>query len=83
MVNYPSAADSVIRNIAQIAGVEVLEELGVWRIVKVPEPGLEGALIWVVNDKGFLWEPASTHEEARAYTESPEAIEYAREVERS
>lgn len=81
MVNYPSAADEVIRNISQIAGVEVLEEHGVWRIVRIPEPGLEGALIWVVNDKGFLWEPASTLDEARAYLDSPEAIEYAQSVE--
>lgn len=83
MVNYPSAADEVIRNISQIAGVQILEELGVWRIVQIPEPGLEGAILWVVNEKGFLWEPTTTLEEARAYLSSPEAQEYAREVENS
>jgi hypothetical protein len=81
MVNYPSAADAVIRNIAQIVGVEILEEKHPWRIVSIPEPGTEGAVLWVVNEKGFLWEPVSTVEEARAYIQGPEAQEYAREAE--
>lgn len=80
MVNYPSAADEVIRNIAQLAGVEILEEAQPWRIVRIPEPGTEGAVLWIVNEKGFLWEPAATLEEARAYLSSSEAEEYAREI---
>ncbi len=75
MEHYPSAADEIIRNIAQVAGVEVLEDHGFWRIVRLPEPGIEGAVLWVVNPRGFLWEPATTVEAARAYLTTDEAIE--------
>lgn len=75
MEHYPSAADEVIRNIAQVTGVEVEEDHGFWRIVRLPEPGIEGYVIWVVNPRGFLWEPARTIEAARDYLTTDEALE--------
>lgn len=73
--NYASASE-VVRNLAQIQGWEVLEEHGRFRVVRIPRPFFEGSEFWVVNEKGFLWEPAGSVEEAHAYLESPEAREY-------
>lgn len=75
MVNFPSAADEINRNIAQLAGHVILETHGVWRIVQLPEPGVDGATLWVVNERGFLWEPVITIKEAHAYLANPEANE--------
>ncbi|HVL40036.1 MAG TPA: hypothetical protein VM328_11655 [Fimbriimonadaceae bacterium] len=73
--NYASASE-VVRNLAQLSGWEVLEEHGKFRIVRLPPPFFEGSELWVVNEKGFLWEPAASLEGARAYLDSHEARAY-------
>lgn len=74
--NYQSAGEH-IRNIADLpAHVEVLEEHGLFRIVRLPPPYVAGSEIWVVNEKGFLWEPASDVDAARAYLQTDEAQAY-------
>jgi hypothetical protein len=74
--NYPSAG-SVVRNVADLrTGYRTLEEVGKFRIVALATPFFAGYRYWVVNEKGFLWEPAETEEAARNYLKSEEAIDY-------
>ena len=74
--NYLSAGEH-IRNIADLPGtVEVLEEHGLFRIVRLPAPFVSGCEIWVVNEKGFLWEPARDVQAARDYLTTDEASSY-------
>lgn len=68
--NYPDANERV-RNIAQLPGlVEILLEIGEFRVVRVLPPYYAGSEFWVVNDKGFFWEPATDVEAAKRYIES-------------
>ncbi len=74
--NYLSAGDH-IRNIGDFSDpVEVLEEIGKFRIVRLPPPFCEGCELWIVNEKGFLWEPAASLDVAFAYLDSAEAKAY-------
>lgn len=74
--NYPSAS-LVIRNLAEITvEYEVLETVGRFRIIQFPAPFFDGSEFWIVNEKGFLWEPADDLDAALAYLESDEAREY-------
>ena len=74
--NYPSASQ-VVRNLADLqAPYEELEARGLFRIIRIAAPFFGGYEFWVVNEKGFLWEPASTLEAAQAYLETDEAKEY-------
>lgn len=74
--NYPNATES-LRNIASLQGkYEVVSERGRLRIVRIQPPFFAGCEWWVVNEKGFLWEPASSLEDAERYLEGDEAREY-------
>jgi hypothetical protein len=74
--NYPSASQA-IRNISDIrAPFEVLMEEGKFRVLHFASPGIQGAEYWVVNEKGFLWEPADNESAALDYLMSEEAKEY-------
>ena len=74
--NYPGATES-IRNLASVPGrYQVLEEHGKFRIVQFVPLSFQGYNFWVVNERGFLWEPADSLDGARAYLDSDEAKEY-------
>lgn len=74
--NYPSANEH-IRNLEQLTSpYEVLATEGKFRIVRLAPPYAGGYEIWVVNEKGFLWEPAASIDKAIDYLVSPEAVEY-------
>ncbi len=67
-------ANERVRNIAQLPGfVEILCEIGEFRIVRVLPPYYDGSEFWVVNDKGFFWEPAPDVESAKRYIESSQS----------
>ncbi len=79
--NYQSAGTH-IRNIGDLPEPpEVIEEHGAFRIVRLAPPYFSGSEIWVVNEKGFFWEPASDVEGARKYLESDEAKAYESDAE--
>lgn len=74
--NYPSASE-MTRNLAQLMiPYEVLETVGKFRIVRLEPPFWGGYELWVVNEKGFFWEPALDLDRAFAYLNSDEAKEY-------
>ena len=74
--NYPSAGE-IVRNLAQVTSpYEVVSTHGRFRIVRFDSPFWGGYEFWVVNEKGFLWEPAEDLEAAHEYLRSPEAAEY-------
>ena len=73
---YASASE-VIRNLAQVTGAyEVLETVGKFRIVQFAPPYFQGTEFWIVNEKGFLWEPVDNLNAAFAYLDSDEAKTY-------
>ena len=51
-------------------------EEGKFRVLHFASPGIQGAEYWVVNEKGFLWEPADNESAALDYLMSEEAKEY-------
>jgi len=68
--NYLSAGEH-LRNLADLPGMyEVLEEHGEFRIVQIAPPYFQGSEFWVVNEKGFFWEPADSLQAARDYIAS-------------
>lgn len=69
-------AEDFVRNISEVPGTEIVEESGLFRIVRIPAPFFQGSEWWVVNEKGFFWEPAESREAAREYLQTPEAQEY-------
>lgn len=74
--NYPGSSQA-IRNIADIrTSYEVVHTEGHFRIVRLASPYFDGAEYWVINERGFLWEPANSEEAARAYLRTEEALEY-------
>lgn len=74
--NYPSASE-VVRNLNQLyVGYEVVETHGRFRIVRLEPPYFDGSELWIVNEKGFFWEPAANVEKAREYLASDEARHY-------
>lgn len=74
--NYPSASE-ITRNLNQLTSpYEEVEFHGRFRIVRLQAPYWGGHEYWVVNEKGFFWEPAVSLEGARQYLDSDEAREY-------
>jgi hypothetical protein len=74
--NYPSASE-VTRNLNQLyVGYDVLETVGKFRIVRLEPPYFDGSELWIVNEKGFFWEPVRNLDDAFRYLESDEAKEY-------
>jgi hypothetical protein len=68
--NYLSAGEHV-RNLADLPGqYEIVEAIGAFRIVRIEPPFFQGYEFWVVNEKGFFWEPAESREAAKVYIES-------------
>ena len=72
---YPNATE-MVRNLSQMGEYEVLETHGKFRIVRLAPPYYNGFELWVVNEKGFMWEPAATVEAGRVYLQTDEAREY-------
>lgn len=67
----------MVRNLAQIfVKYEVLETLGKFRILRFERPYWDGYEFWLVNEKGFLWEPADSLDGLFAYLETDEAKAY-------
>jgi len=74
--NYPSASQA-IRNLADLKlAYKVVHTEGLFRIFQFESPFVSGSEYWVINEKGFLWEPAKNIDEAMAYLESEEAKDY-------
>ena len=74
--NYPSASQA-IRNIADLKlAYEVVYVDRLFRIFQFESPYVNGSEYWVVNEKGFLWEPATDLGDALNYLQSEEAIAY-------
>jgi len=75
-LNYPSNSE-VVRNIADVkSAFEVVSEEGPFRVLQFDSPFLHGYAYWIVNEKGFLWEPCDSLEAAAAYLNGAEAKEY-------
>jgi hypothetical protein len=74
--NYPSASQA-IRNMADLKlAYQIVHTDGRFRIVHFESPFVSGSEFWVINEKGFLWEPANNLKEALEYLQSEEATEY-------
>ncbi len=74
--NYPSASQA-IRNLNDIRTTfEFIHTEGKFRIVRFDPPYISGSEFWVVNERGFLWEPADSVDEAIEYLLGDEAKEY-------
>lgn len=74
--NYPSASE-MVRNVADIrVPHELLLTDGKFRVFRFHAPYFEGSEYWVVNEKGFMWEPVDSFHDAVVYLESAEAKEY-------
>lgn len=74
--NYPSASE-ITRNISQLPDPpEFVDEMGRFRIVRLVPPFWGGYEYWVINEKGFFWEPAISLERAREYLGGDEARAY-------
>ncbi|HWD38081.1 MAG TPA: hypothetical protein VG944_04480 [Fimbriimonas sp.] len=74
--NYPSSSQ-IVRNLSDITSkFEVIYAEGKFRILKFAPPYFGGYEYWVVNEKGFMWEPALSPEDGLSYLESDEAKEY-------
>ena len=78
--NYQSASE-MIRSLDKIrVPHEVLDTHGPFRLLKFSPPYWDGYEYWLVNEKGFMWEPAESVEDLWKYLESPEAQEYIAKV---
>jgi hypothetical protein len=74
--NYPNAS-LVIRNVSELTcEYEVILEDGLFRVIRLDPPFLHGSEFWIINERGFLWEPVDNFNAALLYLKSPEAIEY-------
>lgn len=74
--NYPSSSEA-IRNLSQIPMVyATLGEFGRFRLIDFHPKFCNGYRFWLVNERGFLWEPSDSIEEALAYLDSEEALAY-------
>lgn len=75
-LNYPSASE-MLRNLAQIhVERDLLLEEGKFRVFRFAPPYVEGYEIWIVNEKGFLWEAVDSETAAMEYLQSEEAQLY-------
>lgn len=78
--NYPSSSE-IMRNLSQVTmPYEVLLEDGKFRVIRFDPPFWGGYEFWVVNEKGFFWEPAVSSEAALEYLMSDEAVDYNRGI---
>lgn len=74
--NYQSASE-MIRNLDRIrVPHEVVETHGPFRLVRFVSPFWEGSEYWLVNEKGFMWEPGDSIDALHEYLLSDEAREY-------
>ncbi len=74
--NYPSASQA-IRNVADLKlAYQIIHTEGLFRIFQFEAPFVSGSEFWVINEKGFLWEPAVNFESAIEYLASAEAQDY-------
>ncbi len=74
--NYPSASQ-VIRNLSDVkTNYEIMEESGKFRIVQFDPPFFGGFEFWIVNEKGFLWEPGDSLDAIFDYLNTDEAKTY-------
>jgi len=74
--NYPSASE-IVRNLAGINVPRVLLHTeGKFRVYQFESPFFQGGEFWIVSEKGFMWEPADSLEEAKVYLASEEAMKY-------
>jgi hypothetical protein len=72
----------MVRNISDIrVKRELVMTDGKFRVVRFSPPYFDGSEYWVVNEKGFMWEPADSFSAALAYLQSAEAQDYQRETE--
>lgn len=74
--NYQSASE-MIRSLDKIrVPYEVLEERGPFRLLRFVSPFWDGYEFWLVNEKGFMWEPGESAEALRAHLAGDEARDY-------
>ncbi|MBC8065769.1 MAG: hypothetical protein H7Y17_13135 [Chlorobia bacterium] len=74
--NYPSASE-MVRNLSGIrVKWDVLHKDKKFRVVQFQPPFFDGVEFWVVNEKGFLWEPIHSLEAGLEYLAGDEAHEY-------
>jgi hypothetical protein len=60
----------MIRNLSQVTGgFEVLFERGEFRVVRFTKV-IDLSDIWVVNEKGFFWEPVDSREQGIRFIDS-------------
>ncbi len=66
-----------MRNVADLkTSFETLHTEGRFRIIRLDAPYFAGYQYWVINEKGFMWEPVDSEEQAIDYLLSEEASEY-------
>ena len=74
--NYQSASE-MIRSLDKIrVPYEQLEERGPFRLLRFSPPYWDGYEFWLVNEKGFMWEPGESLASLHGYLEGNEAKEY-------
>ena len=74
--NYQSASE-MIRSLDKIrVPYEELDAVGPFRLLRFSPPYWDGYEFWLVNEKGFMWEPGESLADLRAYLESDEGREY-------
>jgi len=74
--NYQSASE-MIRSLDKIrVPHEILDTHGPFRLLRFSPPYWDGYEFWLVNEKGFMWEPAESLKGLWIYLEGPEAQEY-------
>ena len=74
--NYQSASE-MVRSLDKIrVPFEELEVYGPFRLLKFQSPYWDGYEFWLVNEKGFMWEPGESREQLHDYLLSKEAQEY-------
>ncbi len=55
---------------------ETVASIERFRIIRFDSPFWAGSEFWIVNEKGFFWEPVKTLVDAYAYLKSDEARDY-------
>ena len=74
--NYQSASE-MIRSLDKIqVPYEALAEHGPFRMLRFQAPYWDGYEFWLVNEKGFMWEPGESEAALWTYLEGDEAREY-------
>lgn len=74
--NYQSASE-MIRSLDKIrVPHEVLATHGPFRLLRFQRPFWDGYEFWLVNEKGFMWEPGDSEADLWRYLEGDEAQDY-------